>query len=216
MPPTNDDCLPQVQGCAIRVSALDSNGVPSPGANKLYVTDAFTELQLSPIYEDGDEITEKNACGAVAIDYKAAPSFKRADVSLTLITGDPYLHSMLSVGVVLTDSGLHGYAFPPVGSIEGNGVSIEVWAKRIDDGDVHADFPYAWWVLPKVKNLKLGQRTFNNGSILPVFTGEALENENWYDGPLNDWPVASDRVAQWFPTATKPASQCGPQTLAAS
>lgn len=212
----NNDCLPQVQACAIRIAQLDASGVPNPGANQLYVTDAFTELVLTPVYEDGDEVTEKNACGAVALNYKAADSFKRADVQLTIISGDPYLSALLGRGDVLTDGGVNGYAFPEIGSAESDGISIELWARRIDDGSPHAEYPWAWWALPKVQNLRLGARTFGNASQLPVFTGQALENPNWFDGPLNDWPVASDRVAQWFPTAALPTIECGPQTLAAS
>lgn len=213
----NNDCLPQVQACALRVAVLEGNGVPSPGANNLYVTDSFTQLQLTPVYEDGEEITQKNACGTVAVNYKGDDSFKRCDIEVTIVQQDPYLSAMLGDGSVLTSGGLHGYAFPAIGALTNPGVSIEVWAKRIDNGDLHAEYPYARWVLPKVKNLRLGQRTFSNGAQLPVFQGQALENENWHDGPTNDWPVASTRVAQWFPVSTLPdTTVCGPQTLAAS
>lgn len=198
------DDRPQVQGCAIRVTDLDSNGVPTPGTGTMYVTSAFTELQVTPVYTDADEITEKNACGADCVDYTGDDSLRRADVQLTICTHDPYLEAKLSAGDVLTDAGAHGYAMPPIGPLTTNGVSIEVWAKRIDDGDLDIDYPYAWWVLPKVRNLRKGVRTFNNGSSLPVFTGRALQNPNWFDGPLNDWPVASDRILQWMPTTSLP------------
>lgn len=213
----NNDCLPQLQACAMRVTYLDGSGVPNPGSQQLYVTKSFTEIVLTPVYEDGDEITEKTACGEVGVNFKSPDSFKRADIQITVVQQDPYLQAMLGQGDVLTDAGVRGYAFPPIGSIESDGVSIEVWARRIDDGDMHAEFPWAWWVFPKVTNLRHNARTFNNGSQLPQFTGQALENENWLDGPLNDWPVGSDRVAQWFPVADLPdTSTCGPQTLAAS
>ncbi len=46
--------------------------------------------------------------------------------------------------------------------------------------------------------------------------GEAYENDNWYNGPLNDWPVASDRVYQWMPTNYIPPDMCGFQAVAAT
>ena len=212
----NNDCLPQVQACAIRVALLDPNGVPSPGANHLYVSDALSELNMTPVYEDAEEITETNACGTTALSYQGEPTLKRGEGDLTIISQDPYLVAMLGGGDVLTDSGLHGFAFPSLGVNTAQAISIELWAKRIDDGEMHDEYPYAWWVLPKVTRLKHDQRTFNNGSQLPKFMFQLYENENWYDGPLNDWPVASDRFAQWFPTATIPTATCGPQTLPAS
>ncbi len=211
----NEDNLPQVQACALRVTILEPSGVPLPGAGNVYTTDTLTELTATPVYEDADELTEKNACGTVCVNFTGDDSLKRADVALTICTHDPYLLAMLSDGDVLTDSGLHGFAMPPIGPLTGAGVSLELWSKRIDDGDLHDEFPYAWWVLPRVKNLRMGARTFSNGTALPQFTGRAGENPNWFDGPLNDWPVASDRIIQWFPVAALPTID-GRQTLAAS
>lgn len=213
----NDDCLPQLQCCVVRVCVLDGAGVPNPSTDQMYVTDSLTEIKITPVYEDGDEVVVKNACGTVAFSHKGDDSFKRADFAITTIQQDPYLAAMLSGdGTVLTDSGLHGFAFPPIGPLTSNGVSVEGWMKRIDDGDLHAEYPWAWWVMPKIKNLRIGEMTFNSGETLPAYTGQALQNQNWYDGPLNDWPVASTRVAQWFPSATKPESACGPQDIQAS
>lgn len=211
----NEDDLGQVQACAIRVTDLDPSGVPQPGASNIYTSEALTELTATPVYSDADEIEEKNACGAVCVNYTGDDSLKRLDVALTICTHDPWLNAMLSGGDVLTDGGINGFALPAIGPLRGNGVSIELWAKRVDDGDLHDEFPYAWWVLPKVKNLRYGAKTFNNGASLPQFTGRGYENANWYDGPLNDWPVSSDRALQWFPVASLPTID-GLQTLAAS
>ena len=212
------DCRPQVQACAIRVARLDTNGVPLPGANNLYVSDALVSMAFTPVYTDGDEIEDKNACGAVKVNYRSPDSFKRGDVTLQLTTPDPFLEEMLSGGDVLDAGGGRpkGFAAPPIGTVTGNGISIELWAKRIDDGDLDADFPYAHWAYPKIKNLRMGDHTHENASNLPQFSGQALENANWFDGPVGDWDAESDRVYQWLPVAGLPTPTCGYQTLAAS
>lgn len=212
----NNDCLPQIQACAIRVAYLDANGVPSPGANKLYVSDSLTEMSVTPVYEDADEISEPNACGATVVSYQGEPTLTRGDGELTIASQDPYLVAMLGGGTVLTDGGVNGWAMPAIGQINSAPISIELWAKRIDDGELHNEYPYAWHVFPKVTRLKHGQRTFSNGAQLPTFSMQMYENENWFDGPLNDWPVESDRFWQWFPTDSLPTISCGPQTIAAS
>lgn len=214
-----NDCLPQVQACAMRVTRIDASGVPTPGASSMYTTDAFTQIQLTPQYEDGDEVTQKNACGAVCINYKSPPSFKRIDIQITLCTPDPQLMELLLAGTVLTSGARVGFAAPAIGVISAaaqNGVGIEVWAKRIRNGSLDATNPYAWWTFPKMTNAKLGQMTQENGPNLPVISGELYENPNWFNGPLNNWPVASDKVAQWIPWNALPTVACGYQTVAAT
>lgn len=211
-------CLPQVHAVRLRATKLDSNGVPSPGASSIYVTDAFIRVGASPVYTDGDEIEQKNAQGAVCINYRGKDSLKRLDMTVELCSPDPYLIPLLTGGTTLTgfDGQRVGMAMPPIGLWSGSDVSIEVWSKRIDDGVEDADSPYAWHVYPRVTNLRMGDLAHENGPFLPTCTGQAYENPNWFDGPTNDWPAASDRVYQWVPTDTLPTVQCGFQTLTAS
>lgn len=218
MPPA--DVLPQIQADAIRIAKLDPSGVPLPGAGNLYVTDALTVLTLKPVYLDGTEITEANASGKLCLDYRGDDSFRRVDVEIEVCEPDPYLEHLLS-GAALLDLGGDvppGSAAPAIGPLTANAVSIEVWAKRINDGDLDADYPYAWWALPKIRNLRTGDKKLANEANKPTFTGQGLQNPNWYDGPNNDWPSASDRAWQWVPTtaATIPAVTSGLQTLPAS
>lgn len=213
-----DDCLPQVQACAIRVAVLDTNGVPLPGDGNLYVSDALTTLTINPEVKEGSEIEEENACGNVCVSYQGDPSLKWATIELELCTADPYLEALLGSGTVL-DLGPDtpaGFAFPKIGPMRSNGVSIELWAKRINNGDVDPDYPYAHWAFPKITQLRPGSREFGNSAQKPSFTGRALENVNWFDGPANDFDGPSDRVAQWIPATSIPAAACGTQALVAS
>jgi hypothetical protein len=212
------DCRPQVQACAIRVARLDTNGVPLPGANNLYVSDAMVSLGWTSVYVNGDEIEDKNACGTVVVKHRGADSFKRGDVVLNIATPDPFLMEMLTGGDVLDEAPRpKGFAAPAIGAVVGNGVSVELWAKRLDEsGDLDPDFPYAHWVYPKLKNLRVGDHTHQNGSLPQSVSGQAYENLNWFDGPAGDWPATSDRVYQWLPTTTLPTPTCEYQTLAAS
>lgn len=212
------DCLPQVHACVIRIAALEADGVPLPGAGNLYVADAFAKILIKPVYDDGTEIKEKNACDAVAVDFTGPPSFTRADVEVDLLTADPYLQAILSGKTmdVLDGPDGPGLAYPPIGVLLSDGISIEFWAKRINNGSLDADAPYAWWVLPRVTNLRVGDTEHSATALKPPYTGQAYENPNWFDGPLNDWPEASDRCVQWIPTTSIPDVTCGPQALVAS
>lgn len=211
-----EHCLPQVQAVAMRVTKLDGSGVPDPGSDTMIVSNALVSLAVSPVYTDGDEIEEKGADGGVCVNYRSADSLKRYDVTITLCTPDPYLQAFLSGGDVLESGEKVGFADPPIGIITGNGVSIELWALRIDSGAIDVDSPYAWHVYPRVQNLRVGDYTHQNGALLPVYSGQAVENPNWYDGPSNDWPATSDRVHQWIEANSFPTPVCGYTDLPAS
>ena len=212
-----NDCLAHVQACAIRIARLEANGVPDPGANNLYVSDSLTSLAVDPQIEEGDEFIVKNACGETCVNVKDCDRLKRINLTLGLCKPDPELLELLTGGVRLVDGAAVGYGFPSIGAAGcPNGVSVELWAKRYTDGgSLDGTFPYAWYVIPKAF-FAPGRQTFENGPITVELTGFAVENENWFDGPLNDWPVDSDRVMQWIPTAALPVAQCGYQSIAVS
>jgi hypothetical protein len=206
----------------MRVTRLLDDGSPDAGSNNLYVTDALTTLTATPVYADADEIEVKNACGVVCVSAIGDDTFKRLDVTLSLCTPDPQLAELLTGGSVLSPpGGGSGYAYPEVGTAPGQAVSIELWAKRIDPttGDLASDFPYNRWLFPKVKNLRVGERTFENGAFASPYSGRAFGNTEWYDGPEADWPyptVQSSRVAQFIPVTTIPDTACGYQTATGS
>lgn len=215
MPPTM--CLPQIHACAMRVTDLEADGVPLPGDDNVIVSDSLVKITIAPVFIEGTDITDKNGCGDVCLNYKGRPSFRRGDVTIEVCTHDPWLEAKLSGGATITSGEATGATAPSIGPITGAGVSIEFLRSRINDGDRDPDFPYAWWVLPKAVNLKPGNKEASDGNPHPTFTGELLENVNWFDGPGNDWPAASDRAWQWIPVAAPPfVASCGPSALAAS
>lgn len=211
-----NDCLPQVAACMVRVARLDSNGVPTPGANNLYTSDALTTFQFAWEVQAGDEITENNGCGVQVINFKAPDTLRRGNITIGIVTPDPQLSEMLSGGDVITSGAAVGVSAPPLGELLENPISIEIWAKRIRSGHLDPVYPYARWVYPWVSNVRPDDHTQDNSALKPQFIGQAFENTNWFNGPLNDWPVASDRVYQWLPVTTIPSANCGYQTIAAS
>lgn len=212
-------CLPQVHGIRMRVAILALDGAPAPGVDNMYVSRAFTSIEAAPTYTDGNEIDEPAADGVSCVNYKSADTFKRLQLTISLCTPDPFLQAMLSGGTALTgfDGDRVGYSAPALGEVDSTKiVSVEAWARRVLNGTLDADSPYAHHAYPKVTNLRLGNWTHNNGALLPSFVGQGYENPNWADGPANDWLATSDRVHQWVPTATLPDVACGPLELVAS
>jgi len=219
MPPDPDDCAGQLHVCAFRVCDLDVDGSPLVGAGSMYVSNALAVATLKPVYTAGAEIKEDNACGESIIDYLSDPNFVRADIDLDIITPDPYLHAILIANSVLLSpaGGGAGWAFPPVGVVSGNGVSLELFCKRVIGGSQSQVHPWAQWALPLVRSLQLGDRAMSGTAAQhSLITGQCNENANWGDGPANDFDAPSDRVAQWIPVDAIPTAQCGPLAVIAS
>lgn len=214
-----DKCLAQIKVCRMRICRLDGVGVPDPGSTNMYVTKAMSKITLRGVYTDGDEIKEKNGCGEQLVNVRGPDNFDRVDIEIELLTHDPYLLEMLNPGAaVLTNGEQVGFAAPNLGAVASDAISIEAFAQRVNAAGTGVDtvYPYAWWVIPWVQNLRMGDRTFENAAAKPTITGQCYENENWYDGPMDDWPVASTQVYQWLPWASLPADNCGYLSLAAS
>lgn len=214
-----NQCLPSIQVCALRVARLEANGVPDPGANNLYVTDKAASITVTPNYRAGQEFNLVTGCGQTLLDYQDDPRLRWWDVEGGLAVPDPQLHELLFGGVVLTDGDAVGWASPALLSAANPyGVSIEFWTKQVDEnGDLDDQFPYLWWIMPKVKSLQPGAKNAENAAMNNPFTGgRAIQNPNWFDGPLNDWPVRSDRALEWIPTDVLPTAQCGYQSIPVS
>jgi hypothetical protein len=209
-------CAVQVKACAIRVTELDETGAPDPGADSMYVSDALVSMGFTTEITEGDDIDIPNACGeSIVVQGDDLPT--SVSIELQIREPDPKLVEKLGGGEVLTDGGDEGYAAPRLNQIaKPNGVSIELWTKRyLSTGQPDTANPYNWWVFPLVR-LNVNDATFENGPFQPTFNGTAFENENWLDGPTNDWAVTSTSAYQFMPTATIPTPDCDYVAVVAS
>jgi hypothetical protein len=215
-----------IQGVCIRVTRLDASGNLLNGAGDSYTTSAFMRLSFTPEYEEGDEMTEKSANGAICVSYKAPDTLKRITMELAICEPDPELTNLLSGGLLLRKnygSSLAnsaastlsiGWASPGVGDDPaGNGVAIEAWSFAIRGGKKDEDNPYFHWVFPYVKMRQSGDRVIENGMLANTFEGYGLgasTDTAFGDGLDGRWefPVATMRPysyarSNWAPTGIK-------------
>lgn len=209
-----------IQGVSIRVTRLDASGnlLNQPGDS--YTTSAFMRLSFTPEYEEGDEITEKGANGAVCVTYKSPDTLKRVTMELAICEPDPELTQLLSGGLLLrknlgtyasADRKSVGWSSPAVGDDPaGFGVAIETWSNAIIDGKKASSLPYFHWVFPYCKLRLTGDRVIENGLLANSFQGYGLGNTAFSMGLDERWefPVATERPysyarAGWAPTGRK-------------
>src|SRR4051812_33330034 len=122
------DYAASVSGVAIRVTKLNASG--GLIANESYTSKSFIRVSFTPEYEEGDEITEKNADGTICVTFKAPDTLKRVTMEVAVCDPDPVLSQLLSGGVLLSgDVGGNdeplGWASAEVGEDpSGDGVAI--------------------------------------------------------------------------------------------
>lgn len=210
-----------IQGVALRVTRLDVVGNLLNGPGDSYTTHAFMRVSFTPEYEEGDEITEKSANGAVCVSYKSPDTLKRITMEVAICEPDPELTSLMSGGLLLRKnigtfaSANHqsvGWAAPAVGDDpSGNGVAIETWSRAIIDGKPSATLPFYHWIFPYAKLRQSGDRVIENGLLANTFEGYGLGNSLFADGPDGrwEWPEASSRPYAFGKTAWAPSGLRG-------
>ena len=103
---------------ATRITPLDEDGAPDVGRG-VYTTDTLIEATFQPTNESGDDIAVKNAAGNLAVYTRHGDMPKYYAVTIELAIPDPNLESLLTNGVVYSDSSAAlGETEPP--SLEGS------------------------------------------------------------------------------------------------
>jgi hypothetical protein len=216
------DYAASVSGVAIRVTKLNTDG--SLIDTESYTSKSFIRVSFTPEYEEGDEITEKNADGTVCVSFKAPDTLKRVTMEIAVCDPDPVLSSMLSGGVLLageptasaTTSEPLGWASAAVGEDpSGNGVAVEVWSRAIVAGKPAQPNPFFHWVFPYVKTRLSGDRVIENGLLANTYEGFGLGNSAFAEGPDDTggtawrWPEVTDRPYMYARTAEAPEAERG-------
>ncbi len=210
------DFSSSIQGAAIRVTRLASDGSLASGAKASYVmSSGFTRLSFTPEFEEGEDITEKGANGEVCVAFKTNDTLKRITLEVAICDPDPEFTELLAGGTLFDDGGnTVGYAAPQSGvDSNPNGSAIEVWSKAISGGRQASVNPYWHWVFPYVQMRPTGERVIENGLLANTFSGWGVGNSQFVEGTRSHanavWPFTTDSAYQYARTTTYPANARG-------
>jgi len=208
------DYAASVQGVAVRVCRLNTDGTPATGTDAAYELQNFTVVEFTPEYENGDEYLTKSASGALCVNYLAQNVLKRVTMSVSICEPDPEFTEIIAGGTLLTDDSdptkTVGYAPEVAGTIAvPNGVGLEVWSNAITNGGRANNNPYFRWVFPRIFMQPSGNRQIQNGVMAITFEGYGNGNSNFGTGPGGDWNYISDRPYVYARESTTPPSSAG-------
>lgn len=193
--------------CRMRVARLAADGTTPAGATNMFVTDIQVEVNLEPDVQQGQEISEQTGCGNYAVPPFRLPDYvKWRNGTLTMAYELPEFEELTCGGSLITSGGnTIGYAEPPDGlQAPGFGVSMELWAERLEDGFQAATNPWIWTLLARTYNWRKGPRRWFLGVYAPTYLFQVGKNVNIGNGPNNDWPGPSDRPMATVHSAVNP------------
>lgn len=197
-----------VYALGLRAVRLGQTGAPLVGAGNAYETDNLVKLDFTLNYREGEEKERLNGAGRACLYYKAPDTVRDLTIdSLELCYPDPELEEFLGGGDVLVDGDDDpvGYAAPEVGTDpSGFGVGIELWSSAVHDEGVDDAFPYIRWLFPRERLRPSGTKSVSTDPLVTNFEGRGQQNSGYGNGPMNDWTYTSNRVYQWYRTATIP------------
>lgn len=192
-------CLFEKNVCVLRAVRLNADCTPAVGANNAAVTTGIVTMTRSAEIEEGQEFNFKNGCGDLIAYAADADKIKRFNLTGDLLTMDHELFEIIFGGnLLVADVGEDfagqniGYA-RPIGTVSGNGVSLEVWVQAVFGigGGCSTDASAPGWVrhvFPRVTFVE-GDRVFENDIAKVSFTGKAFANPAWGNGGFNDSPL---------------------------
>lgn len=183
-----------VRGKRIRLTRVDSCGMPIPGVKNQLVTNGFITVKLTQEMKDADDLEQTNADGLICVADRTAPQIKWTNVELELCDVDPETLSILTGLPQVLD-----YANKPVGfRVSANvqteqGFALELWAGTSQESCAEPEddkiltqsvgsIEYGYFLLPAVIEGVLGD--FEVGAKVTTITvkGRATNGVRWGKG----------------------------------
>lgn len=186
-----DQCYGSIKGLVARATRLDACGVPLTGATDSVVTDGFITIGLTAQIEQPDEITQRNAAGALCIDVVPAPFLRRYDLAIDFCQVDPALFELIADTTLVTnpDGDAVGMAVDDLPKTQKFG--LEVWTEVPGDACEGGAQTWVYWLLPFVANGRLGDMTIENGAATFPVAANTQRGSRWGRGPYIVVPTAA-------------------------
>lgn len=214
-------CYQPLRVCRVRAVRLDANDQFAPSPENAVVLDAVGVARFRPEVLQGEEITQRNGCGDLVIDFRDDDRPRgRGSLELTLFTVDFEGLEVVAGGTVLTDGSGNAVGYEPPGAEDGvpGAVAIELWGwafdldqPKLNDAGTRV---YERRAHPKVR-FTVGDVEQQNGATQINLNGRSHTNDQFGTGPEGDWPAAvSHPDAVMLDEGGLPTASCGYVDLA--
>lgn len=185
----SSETFPLINGEVVRVTRVDSCGVPAWGNFVTAISEGFVSVAVTANYDDGSAIQVKNAKGRFCINKSAEAELVNLGIAVVFCEVDPDIYTAITGFPAIVD--------PATGDTIGFRVNrgirpsdvrwaLETWANATDSAgcDDSGELPYAYLLWPFLSGAKVGDYTIENNAVTFSLTG-ALTNDGsgWGFGP---------------------------------
>lgn len=178
---------PSIHAKIMRLTKLDSCGVPIVGPKSTLVTKGIVKISLSAEYEDGEDTVKKNGNGEICVQHKDPDQLKYMKPEIEFCGVDPEAYSLITGMPLVTDGaatpnavGVKFGSYP----IEAN-FGLEVWTDVPGAVCGAGAKPYGYWLLPFVGSGRLGNIDLQVQAASFTLTAQTVPGSGWGNGPYD-------------------------------
>lgn len=170
----------------IRVTRLDSCGLPIAGPENGFVFDCVASIAMEADIDEGDDLVYKSGTGKICAIKRACPQLLGYNVTLTIGAISPEF-----IDIVTGQPRYLGFDGEPIGfddcqyQCPGPGFGLEWWAPTIGGDCTDGEPKYLYGLLPWNINGRLGDLTVANEVAELEYTGTTKAGGKWGTGPYN-------------------------------
>lgn len=210
---------PLVFGVKLRLTKVNSCGLPLAGPANRIVTDGFVTANFTPQLKDAADLDQNNAEGLICVTERTAPQRKRWQMALELCNVDTGVIALLTSWQQLLDYADNPNGFQDSESVESDlGVAVEIWtggksatdcpAPTTDDifSNPGTGKQYGY-MLAFGTEFMLGNVNVGAQVSTLTLTGITFTGPQWGKGPYNVAAIDSSNTAGRLLTPTNDDSQ---------
>jgi hypothetical protein len=186
-----NQCASYARGRAMRLTRLDSCGIPVEGADSTIVTSGFVQVVTTPVYQDAEEIQVPNANGDLCIDDQADPALRWLTTAITLCNINPVAINILTGDpIVLNDATptADSVGFRIDAAVTGTAAfALEIWTGVPGQAcGAGGSEQFGYWLYPFVVQAQFGEWTVGNAGLTLDITARTSPGSGWGVGPYAD------------------------------
>lgn len=223
-------CDSFLQGFAVRLTRLDSCGVPVASACSTAINDGFIKIDIEPDEADGEEISQTLANGKRCYYRKTPKQLNGITTSIEFCQVDPELFNVATgVSLVLDDAVspvAQGFAIDSATYASAN-FALEIWTDLANGCASTSGRKWGYLLMPWLFNGTVSTPTIENGAAnFTVKEAMTRDGNAWGVGPYKIQtsrtgvasplfsPISSTTHLQAYKVnMAPPATACGCQTL---